>query len=126
MKWKHYFTWVFILGKWEKIRGRFIFASDYYHQVGEIGGEERHTLTIDEISSHNHQNNRFKITSEKGCYNGDDWHALHDHVQEGNYTKTEVGNLFIFQKKVKNVKKNMKEMWKMWKKCEKFWDKEYW
>ena len=42
-------------GKWEKIEGRFLFASDSNHKVGETGGEERHKLTIDEMPNHSHE-----------------------------------------------------------------------
>jgi len=47
-------------GSWKKIEGRFLFASNYNHSVGETGGEERHYLTIDEIPSHSHQYVKFK------------------------------------------------------------------
>ena len=47
-------------GRWQKIEGRFLFASNYNHSVGETGGEERHCLTIDEIPSHSHQYQKFK------------------------------------------------------------------
>ena len=50
-------------GKWEKIEGRFLFASNYYHKVGETGGEERHQLTIDEIPNHSHEYSKFKYTT---------------------------------------------------------------
>jgi hypothetical protein len=50
-------------GRWTKIEGRFLFASNYKYSVGDTGGEERHTLTIDEIPSHSHQYGKFK------CYN---------------------------------------------------------
>ena len=36
-------------GSWTKIRGRFLFASDSNHDVGDTGGEETHTLTINEM-----------------------------------------------------------------------------
>ena len=49
-------------GRWQKIEGRFLFASNYNHSVGETGGEERHYLTIDEIPSHSHQYVKFKYT----------------------------------------------------------------
>ena len=42
------------LGTWEKVEGRFLFGSDPTHDVGGEGGEEVHTLTINEIPSHNH------------------------------------------------------------------------
>ena len=41
-------------GKWESIKGRFLFAEDAKHGAGTSGGEEFHTLTADEIPSHNH------------------------------------------------------------------------
>ena len=41
-------------GSWEQIRGRFLFAEDNSHVVGTSGGEEFHTLTSNEIPSHNH------------------------------------------------------------------------
>ena len=36
-------------GSWTKINGRFLFASDSNHYVGETGGEERFTLKLDII-----------------------------------------------------------------------------
>jgi len=47
-------------GRWTKIEGRFLFASDSNHKVGETGGEERHQLTIDEMPSHSHGYQKFK------------------------------------------------------------------
>ena len=41
-------------GKWEEIKGRFLFAEDKNHAAGSSGGEEVHTLSIDEIPGHNH------------------------------------------------------------------------
>lgn len=41
-------------GKWEPIKGRFIFAVDDNHAVNTTGGEELHTLTVEEIPAHNH------------------------------------------------------------------------
>ena len=47
-------------GKWKKIEGYFLFASDSNHYVGQTGGEERHRLTLDEIPSHSHGYQKFK------------------------------------------------------------------
>ena len=46
-------------GSWTKINGRFLFASDSNHYVGETGGEERVTLKLHEIPSHSHNYDRF-------------------------------------------------------------------
>ena len=46
-------------GIWERIYGRFLFASDTYHQAGSKGGEERHYLTIEEMINHFHGYDRF-------------------------------------------------------------------
>ena len=46
-------------GSWTKIRGRFLFASDSNHDVGDTGGEERHYLTINEMPRHSHDYEKF-------------------------------------------------------------------
>jgi hypothetical protein len=46
-------------GSWTKIRGRFLFASDSNHDVGDTGGEEKHTLTINEMPRHSHEYKKF-------------------------------------------------------------------
>ena len=53
-------------GSWTKINGRFLFASDNSHYVGETGGQERVTLTINEIPSHSHHYDRFQ--KHWNCY----------------------------------------------------------
>ena len=50
-------------GKWKKIEGRFLFASDSNHYVGQTGGEERHKLTLDEMPSHSHGYQKFKYSN---------------------------------------------------------------
>lgn len=42
-------------GTWEKINGRFLFSADSSHAIGTTGGEATHTLTINEMPSHNHR-----------------------------------------------------------------------
>ena len=46
-------------GKWESISYRFLFSTDSNHSVDSTGGEEMHTLTENEMSSHNHGYQRF-------------------------------------------------------------------
>ena len=58
-------------GSWTKISGRFRFASDFNHNVGDTGGEEAHTLTKDEMPNHSHEYDKF-------CYS--------DFIQFGSYS----------------------------------------
>ena len=46
-------------GRWKKIEGRFLFASNSNHYVGQTGGEESHRLTIDEMPYHSHNYTKF-------------------------------------------------------------------
>lgn len=41
-------------GTWERISGRFLFGSDTSHAAGTTGGEEKHTLTQNEMPAHKH------------------------------------------------------------------------
>jgi len=44
-------------GSWEKIEGKFLLASGTNYQLGKTGGEEKHTLTINEMPYHGHELN---------------------------------------------------------------------
>lgn len=39
---------------WEKIEGKFLLGSSNDYALGDTGGEATHTLTVDEMPSHNH------------------------------------------------------------------------
>ena len=41
-------------GKWEKIEDRFLLAAGSEFSISSMGGEKEHTLTVDEMPSHNH------------------------------------------------------------------------
>ena len=41
-------------GTWERIKGRFIWGIEDGNQAGITGGEAKHTLTINEMPTHNH------------------------------------------------------------------------
>lgn len=49
-------------GTWVAIEGKFLFAQDSSHTAGSTGGEETHTLTIEEIPSHRHATHAFAST----------------------------------------------------------------
>ena len=42
-------------GTWESIGGRFLLGADATYEAGSTGGEKDHTLTLNEIPSHNHK-----------------------------------------------------------------------
>lgn len=50
-------------GTWEQIQDRFLLAAGETYNAGDIGGEAEHTLTIDEMPSHNHKQN---VTANSG------------------------------------------------------------
>lgn len=55
-------------GTWERIKGKFLLAADdNIYKLGDTGGEAEHTLTIDEIPSHNHTIVKPRWTSVAGA-----------------------------------------------------------
>ena len=81
-------------GVWEKIENRFLLASSNIHMNGETGGEENHTLTINEMPKH----------SRKMKYDSIGWTAIRQSSgtngiventtssYDGQYSTEEVGN----------------------------------
>ena len=70
-------------GTWEAIGGRFLLGADTTYSAGSTGGEETHTLTINEMPSHSHG---IKTNSMDGDI---DWvpkdHKANVHVSELNF-----------------------------------------
>ena len=85
---------LFGIGTWEKIENRFLLASSNIHMNGETGGEENHTLTINEMPKH----------SRKMKYDSIGWTAIRQSSgtngiventtssYDGQYSTEEVGN----------------------------------
>lgn len=48
---------VYYGGEWERIEDKFLLACGTKHPNGSTGGEEKHTLTKDEMPSHTHTQN---------------------------------------------------------------------
>lgn len=46
-------------GEWEQIKDVFLLAGGNTYEVGSTGGEANHTLTVEEMPSHNHTYNGF-------------------------------------------------------------------
>lgn len=98
----------FLGGTWESIQGRFLFGAgansanttDHYgsmsasainRSAGELGGETRHTLTVDEIPSHYHQNlywNGSDISFNSGNQNGYYFNWGSKQMGDGRYLTT--------------------------------------
>ena len=53
-------------GVWEKIEGVFLLGSSSSYTNGSIGGEETHTLSLEEIPSHSHEYSHITIGSSGG------------------------------------------------------------
>lgn len=73
---------LFGFGTWERIQDRFLLAAGSQYSAGETGGEAEHSLTIEEMPSHNHKNTYPATSTTVGAgeatgymWNtaGDDW-----------------------------------------------------
>ena len=69
----------FGFGAWEQIKDRFVLSAGENHTVGEVGGEETHTLTVSEMPSHKHG---FDGASNLGTASGGNFAVAH--VPDGN------------------------------------------
>ena len=52
---------LFGFGTWQKIEDTFLLASGPKHTLGSTGGEETHTLTVDEMPNHGHNFYRHQL-----------------------------------------------------------------
>ena len=67
-------------GTWEQIEDTFLLASGSNYSNGATGGEATHTLTIDEMPSHNHQTSvlaRYTVTGLANALTGYESSASH-------------------------------------------------
>ena len=55
-------------GTWVAIEGRFLLAQDSSHAAGSTSGEETHTLTVQEMPSHNHEKLRLRWDTNPGAF----------------------------------------------------------
>lgn len=60
----------FMGGTWEQIKDTFLLSAGDTYAAGSAGGEAEHTLTIDEMPSHNHTQNQHRhlISSHSNSY----------------------------------------------------------
>lgn len=55
-------------GTWEKIEGKYLYAANAAHPFGSTFGEETHTLTVNEMPSHQHKAQESKTHAEGAVY----------------------------------------------------------
>lgn len=55
-------------GTWEQIKDKFLLSCGDTYSNGSTGGEAEHTLTIDEMPSHNHTSNGTWILHDAGTW----------------------------------------------------------
>lgn len=59
-------------GTWERIQNRFLLGAGSSYSAGSTGGEAAHTLTVDEIPSHNHTyTDRYNSETNRITLSGD-------------------------------------------------------
>ena len=54
-------------GTWEQVQDTFLWCAGTNHPAGSTGGEETHTLTVEEMPSHTHQ---FHLSSPRNGTSG--------------------------------------------------------
>lgn len=84
-------------GEWEQIEDKFLLACGTKHSNGSTGGEENHTLTINEMPSHTHTQNahshtigslaRYTVNGSAVASVGDGYGNTHNY-KTGNTTAT--------------------------------------
>lgn len=60
-------------GTWVKVENRFLLGSSESKAIGTTGGEETHTLTVDETPEHYHDRGDMNITGKTSRFHGCDW-----------------------------------------------------
>ena len=68
---------------WRKIEGVFLFACDQDHPAGTTGGEETHTLTLNEMPSHTHAINDHTHSFTIESQTTGEFTFTHDHSYRG-------------------------------------------
>lgn len=60
-------------GSWSKIEGVFLLASSSNHAVGTRGGDETHTLSVEELPSHSHPLD-YSLSNSTEVWTAYSWH----------------------------------------------------
>lgn len=79
-------------GTWEQIKDKFLLAAGDMFTAGSIGGEATHTLTIDEMPSHNHElYGALTAKQEQIANSGNNWAQTTTAWSKNNYIKNTGG-----------------------------------
>ena len=82
-------------GTWERVQGQFIIGASATISAGSTGGEATHTLTVDEMPSHNHSN--ILVTSHSlgwganAKQSGKDYGVVYDSPNQVNFYTNKAG-----------------------------------
>lgn len=74
-------------GTWEPIQDTFLWCAGPKHAAGTSGGEEAHTLTLEEMPAHSHQYNRLPQAFANTDYSGDIQANFNSSVRMGSNTE---------------------------------------
>lgn len=78
-------------GTWERVKGKVLVGLDEddeaFNTIGKTGGEKTHTLTVDEMPSHNHSVESYKKAGNQ---------TLHSNTSSGSHSyPNEIGDITI-------------------------------
>ena len=74
-------------GTWEPIQDTFLWCAGPKHAAGTAGGEETHTLIIEEMPSHSHQYNRLPQSFGNTDFSKDDQANFNSSVRDASNTE---------------------------------------
>ena len=74
------------------LRGRFILGTSAAHPLGQRGGEEQHTLTINEMPTHTHTYQRYMLYTEQVPVDNINWDIMTSNYLESYETSPNGGN----------------------------------
>lgn len=75
-------------GTWESIQDTFLLCAGPKHAAGTSGGEETHTLTVDEMPSHAHRYTRMPQSYSNTNFNINDQANFNESVRKSSNSET--------------------------------------